>query len=101
MATATASSWLTGHTASAGLTGAAATEADRAFAAGFGHQAVSLAAEYARTGASLAASRRPPGSPHPDPALANKGWEVGRYGIYQRTAATTADTGMHEELEAG
>lgn len=85
--------------ASTGLAGAAVTEAERAFAAGFGRQALSLAAEYSRGDRSLAASSREPGAPHPDPALAATGWPTCQHGIYQRTGQPAA--AAEREREAG
>jgi hypothetical protein len=38
-----------------------------------------------------------PGTPHPDPFLAVRGWEVGATGIYERTGHRQVD----RELEAG
>jgi hypothetical protein len=90
--------------AAEGLHGAAADDADRAFAAGFAEHALSTAAEYAKTGAELAACYRQPGSPHPDLQLAARGWHVGECGVYTRARAqAAAETSELEpaELEAG
>src|SRR5690242_16181392 len=83
------------------LHGAAADDADRAFAAGFEEHALSTAAEYAREGTELAACYRQPGSAHPDPQLAAMGWHVGECGVYTRARAASAQAAPELEAEAG
>jgi len=77
--------------ASERLHGAAATDADRAFAAAFEPQALSLAAEYSEAGRSLAACYHQPGNPHPDADLAGRGWRARECGVYSRARALEAD----------
>jgi hypothetical protein len=69
-------------------------------------QARAFANAYAVTASALVAGlrdlsrpqpRMEPGTPHPDPQLAARGWEVGAHGIYTRTGRRQAD----HELEAG
>lgn len=40
-----------------------------------------------------------PGTPHPDPFLADRGWEASRHGVWVRTGTRTAAPDI--ELEAG
>ena len=72
---------------SEGLHGAAASDADRAFADGFERQALQASADYDEAGRELAACYREPGSPHPDPDLAARGWHVSECGVYSRARA--------------
>lgn len=44
---------------------------------------------------------RTPGAPHPDPALAKRGWHVNQHGIYTRRAEPEPQPAPERELEAG
>jgi hypothetical protein len=44
---------------------------------------------------------RTPGSPHPDPLLADRGWHVNQHGIYSRKPEPQAAPRPEKELEAG
>jgi hypothetical protein len=77
--------------AAEGLHGAATSDADRAFADGFERAALKASADYERAGRELAACYREPGSPHPDPDLAARGWHVSECGVYTRARARDAE----------
>jgi hypothetical protein len=77
--------------AAEGLHGTAISDADRAFADGFERAAVKASADYERAGQELAACFREPGSPHPDPDLAARGWHVSECGVYSRARARDAE----------
>jgi predicted GIY-YIG superfamily endonuclease len=51
-------------------------------------------------GQSAAACTLPDGTPHPDPVLAARGWQVG-HGIYQRTGSAAAARAREPDREAG
>ncbi len=78
-----------------GLMSEAATTAGRAFARNYSFTASALVAGLRDV--NRAEPSREPGTPHPDPFLAARGWEVGQSGIYTRTARRQPD----RELEAG
>ena len=44
---------------------------------------------------------RTPGTPHPDPFLADRGWHVNEHGIYTRRATPEPHTPPQRDLEAG
>jgi hypothetical protein len=44
---------------------------------------------------------RTPGTPHPDPVLANRGWHVNEHGIYTRRPKPQAAPRPDKDLEAG
>jgi hypothetical protein len=44
---------------------------------------------------------RTPGAPHPDPFLADRGWQVNEYGIYTRRPEPQAASRLEKDLEAG
>ena len=44
---------------------------------------------------------RTPGTPHPDPFLASRGWHLNERGIYARKPEPQVPTPPHKELEAG
>jgi hypothetical protein len=67
----------------------------RAYAREYSETAASLVAdlrqdEAVAQGRSAAACTQPQGTPHPDPVLAARGWQVD-HGIYQRTGQALAD----------
>jgi predicted GIY-YIG superfamily endonuclease len=74
-----------------GLHGAATSDADRAFAEGFERESLRVSADYQKAGRELAACYREPGSPHPDPDLATRGWHVSECGVYSRARGRAAD----------
>ena len=78
-----------------GLLSEAATAEACGFARSYSVTASALVADLRDV--SCAEPSREPGTPHPDPFLAARGWEVGRSGIYTRTAQRQPD----RELEAG
>jgi hypothetical protein len=44
---------------------------------------------------------RTPGAPHPDPFLADRGWQVNEHGIYTRRPEPQAVPRLEKDLEAG
>jgi len=74
-----------------GLHGAAVSDVDRGFAEGFEREALRVSADYEKAGRELAACWREPGSPHPDPGLAARGWHVSECGVYSRARARDAE----------
>ena len=83
-----------------GLHGAAVSDADRAFAEGFEREALRVSADYEKAGRELAACYREPGSPHPDPDLAARGWHVSECGVYSRARGRAADAEAAAPAEA-
>ena len=80
---------------SASLAADARTPPGCAYAAEYGDTGRSLIAdlradEAVARGRSAAACTQPDGTPHPDPFLAGRGWEV-RGGLYQRTGNVAAE----------
>jgi hypothetical protein len=81
----------------------AQTAFGRAYAREYADTAASLVADLRQDaaverGQSAAASSQPEGTPHPDPRLAARGWQVDA-GIYQRTGRAVAE--HQADREAG
>jgi hypothetical protein len=79
----------------ASLAADAQTTAGRMYAREYGDTARTLIADLREDaavarGRSAAACTLPDGTPHPDPVLAARGWQVDR-GLYQRTGTRSAD----------
>jgi hypothetical protein len=79
---------------SASLLSDAQTAAGRSYAQSYADVSASLIAELREDqavarGRSEAACTKPEGTPHPDPVLAARGWQVD-HGIYQRTGKAKA-----------
>jgi hypothetical protein len=79
---------------SASLTSDAQTGPGRAYAREFASAGRSLLADLRQDaavarGELVPASSQPKGTPHPDPVLAGRGWQVDR-GVYQRTGKAAA-----------
>jgi hypothetical protein len=76
-----------GDDATAMLLANGTTRADRAYTAAYSGAAAGLAAELR----DLDQPAPEPGTPHPDPWLAARGWHVHRTGVYVRDADREAD----------
>jgi hypothetical protein len=81
---------------SADLLADAQTPFGRAYAREYSDTAAALVADLRQdeeiaNGRSAAACSLPQGTPHPDPVLAARGWQVDR-GVYQRTGQAQAST---------
>lgn len=72
----------------------------RAYARAFSDAAAARVRE-ARERDPLPEPDRTPGTPHPDPFLAERGWHVNEHGIYTRNPQPQATPQSDKELEAG
>lgn len=81
---------------SARLLSDAHTQPGRDYAREYAQTAASLIADLRADQAAARAERPAPGTPHPDPRLAARGWEVHRSGLYARRQPE-----IEREREAG
>ncbi len=78
----------------------ASTPEGQAYARAFSDTAAAYVREL-RERDPLPEPDRTPGTPHPDPFLAGRGWHMNEHGIYTRRAEPEPQTPPERELEAG